>query len=244
LNNYPDIGPIGGNVASLNRSGVLVQVINLARRPDRLEQVSAELNRAGLKFETQVAVDGQLDGYDSDFVSRGEIGCWKSHVNSMRRVVENKLEYSLILEDDATLSRSVNDEFLSRMVDLMKRNQLDILQIGFIEEFYSASLRSGILEFFISVLKNRGTKDISGVHFVLGEFRAGTHAYIVNARLADAISANVSEPPLIPWDGYLESLARGQIGRGDIRIARLTKSEVSQASRAPQSLKVDSDIAT
>ena len=231
-------------MAGLNSSELLVQVINLARRPDRLAQVSAELNQAGLDFETQVAVDGQLDGYESNFVSRGEIGCWKSHVNSMRRLVEKKFAYSLILEDDATLNRSVNVEYLSRMVDVMKRNQLDMLQIGFIEEFYSPSLRSGILEFFISLLKNRGTKDSSGVRFVLGEFRAGTHAYIVNSRLADAISATVSEPPLIPWDGYLESLARGQIGRGDIRIARLAKSEVSQASRAPQSLKVDSDVAT
>jgi GR25 family glycosyltransferase involved in LPS biosynthesis len=162
----------------------------------------------------------------------------------MRRLVEKNVEYSLILEDDATLSRSVNDEYLAGMVELMERNQLDMLQIGFIEEFYSASLRSGILEFFITLLKSRGTKDISGVRFVLGEFRAGTHAYIVNSRLADAISATVSNPPLIPWDGYLESLARGQIGRGDIRIARLAKSEVSQASRAPQSMKVDSDIAT
>ena len=231
-------------MSSPKTSGVLVQVINLARRPDRLAQVSAELNRAGLQFETQVAVDGQLDGYDSDYVSRGEIGCWKSHVNSMLRMVTTEVEYSLILEDDATLSRNVSNEFLSRMVDLMKRNQLDMLQIGFIEQFYSAAVRSGILEFIISILKSRGTRDISGVRFVLGEFRAGTHAYIVNARLADAISRTVLEPPLIPWDGYLECLARGQIGRGDIRIARLVKSVVSQASREPHSLKVDSDIAT
>jgi len=105
-------------------------------------------------------------------------------------------------------------------------------------------LSTGPLEFLISLLKNRGTVDKSGVRFVLGEFRAGTHAYIVNSRLADAISRTVSEPPLIPWDGYLESLARGQIGRGDIRIARLVKSVVSQASREPHSLIVDSDIAT
>lgn len=182
-------------MTGLNSPGVFVQVINLARRPDRLAQVSAELNQAGLDFETQVAVDGQIYGYESDFVSRGEIGCWKSHLNAMRRLVEEKFDYSLILEDDATLSRSVNVEYLSGMVEVMKRNQLDMLQIGFIEEFYLPSLRSGILEFFISLLKNRGTKDSSGVRFVLGEFRAGTHAYIVNSRLADAISANVSDPP-------------------------------------------------
>jgi GR25 family glycosyltransferase involved in LPS biosynthesis len=231
-------------MGNLGRSEIFTQVINLARRPDRLAQVSSELNRAGLDFETQVAIDGQLERYDSPFFSRGEIGCWKSHVRSLRTLVERGFEFSLILEDDAALSKLVTNDFLFRMVDLMKRNKIDMLQIGFIEEFYSPSLRAGLLEFFMSLLKNRGTRDISGVSFVLGDFRAGTHAYIVNARLADAISREVSEPPLLPWDGYLESLARGQIGRGDIRIARLVKSVVSQASRSQRILKVDSDIAT
>jgi GR25 family glycosyltransferase involved in LPS biosynthesis len=203
-----------------------------------------QLERAGLVFETQVAVDGEQDSYKSSFLSKGEIGCWKSHVNSMRKMVEKGYLYSLILEDDATLSLEVDGTFLSEMMDLMNRNRIDLLQIGFIEHFYAPSIRSGFLEFLIAFLKNRGTKDTSGVRFVLGDFRAGTHAYIVNARLAAAISETVTLPPLIPWDGYLESLARGQIGRGDIRIARLRKSSVSQASRSSKSQQVDSDIAT
>jgi GR25 family glycosyltransferase involved in LPS biosynthesis len=231
-------------MATINSSGVLVQVINLARRQDRLARISAELQSAGINFEVQVAIDGLLEGFQSDFVSKGEIGCWKSHVNSMREMLVKGATFSLVLEDDAVISPSVNNLFLSKMTDLMKRNKIDMLQIGFIENFYSASLKAGVLEFVISLLQSRGTRDISGTRFVVGDFRAGTHAYIVNARLAEAISQTVSEPPLIPWDGYLESLARGQVGRGDIRIARLGRSVVSQASRSSQSSKVDSDIAT
>jgi GR25 family glycosyltransferase involved in LPS biosynthesis len=223
---------------------MLVQVINLARRPDRLALVSSELRRAGLRAETQIAVDGQLEKLQSEFVTKGEIGCWKSHINAMRKLVDTRADYSLILEDDATFGPEVNQKFLSEMKQLMERNHLDLLQVGFVDHFYSVSMRSGILEFLIAVLRNRGTKDTSGRRFVLGDFRAGTHAYIINARLAEAISRTVPEPPLIPWDGYLESLARGQIGRGDIRIARLVKSVISQVSRASKSLKVDSDIAT
>ena len=223
---------------------ILIQVINLARRPDRLARVSLELMRAGLSAKTQIAVDGQLENLQSEFVSKGEIGCWKSHINAMRTLVNSGTDYSLILEDDASLSPVVNDKFLIEMKGLMERNRIDMLQVGFIEQFYSASPRSGLLEFVLALSRNRGTKDPSGFRFVLGDFRAGTHAYIVNRRLAEAISGSVPEPPLIPWDGYLESLARGQIGRGDIRIARLVKSAVSQVSRSPESLKVDSDIAT
>jgi GR25 family glycosyltransferase involved in LPS biosynthesis len=225
-------------------SKILIQVINLARRSDRLEMMRVQLERAGLVFETQVAVNGEKDGFKSSFLSKGEIGCWKSHVNSMRKMAEEGYQYSLILEDDATLSFKVDGTFLSEMMDLMRRNRIDLLQIGYIEHFYAPSIRSGVLEFLIAFLNNRGTKDTSGLRFVLGEFRAGAHAYIVNARLAEAISETVPVPPLIPWDGYLESLARGQIGRGDIRIARLGKSLVSQASRSAKNQQVDSDIST
>jgi GR25 family glycosyltransferase involved in LPS biosynthesis len=229
-----------------NASGLLIQVINLERRPDRLARISAELQRAGLSFETQVAVDGQLELHEPKFISKGAIGCWKSHVNSMRRIVEAKVPFGLILEDDATLSPAINDKFLSEMVDLMKRNQLDILQLGFIEEPYSAPLRllaSGPLEFLASLLKNIGERDSSGFRFVLGDFRIGTHAYIVNARLSELITEITPGCPLIPWDDYLGLLAKTHM-HGEIRIARLVKGVVYQESHQFKDHGPDSDIAT
>ena len=144
-----------------NNSRLLIQVINLAKRPDRLALISADLHKAGLEFETQVAVDGKTVESASKFLSKAEIGCFKSHVNSMRRQVEIGSPFSLILEDDAVLSPVVNENFLSDMTNLMIRNQIDILQIGFIEHFYSLSVRRGILEFLIELLKGRGKKDDS-----------------------------------------------------------------------------------
>jgi GR25 family glycosyltransferase involved in LPS biosynthesis len=222
-------------------SGILIQVINLKRRPDRMARISDDLQRAGLSFETQVAVDGQLETYEPKFLSKGAIGCWKSHVNSMQRIVEANAPFGLILEDDAVLSPIVNDQFLSGMTDLMKRNQIDILQIGFIDWRNSISIRSGLLEFLIALLKHRGTKDLSGVRFVLGEFLETTHAYLVNARLAQAISETFPGPPLLPWDDYLGVLAKSQIKSG-IRIARLVNSVASQESKESLGSKLDSDI--
>jgi len=221
---------------------LLVQVINLARRPDRLAKISAELNKAGLSFEIQVAVDGENVLSNSNLLSKGEIGCFKSHLKSLRRQAEIGATFSLVFEDDAILSPEVNEALIFELTDLMYRNKLDILQIGFIQHFYKPSLHAGIFEFLIALLKGRGIRDNSGVRFVTGEFRAGAHAYIVNSRLARAISDTLSEPPLIPWDGYLESLARGQVGRGDIRIARLVKPLVYQDSRKSDGDKIDSDI--
>jgi GR25 family glycosyltransferase involved in LPS biosynthesis len=217
------------DMTNSNSSGILIQVINLERRPDRLARISAELQRAGLDFETQVAVDGQLETYDPKFISKGAIGCWKSHVNSMLRIVEAKVPFGLILEDDATLSPVVNGKFLSEMIELMKRNQLDILQLGFITLRNSVALRSGILERMVSFLKKRGTKDSSGIRFVPGDFQKTTHAYIVNARLAEALAETFPGPPLLTWGDYLGTLAKGQMHRG-IRIARLKKTVSLQDS--------------
>jgi hypothetical protein len=118
------------------------------------------------------------------------------------------------------------------MTDLMNRNKIDILQIGFIGWSYSKSWNSllpGLLEFLIDLLKRRGVRDPSGVRFVPGEFRDSAHAYIVNSRLAEAISDIVPGPPLIPWGDYLGLLAKIQMYR-DIKIARLVRSVVKQDS--------------
>jgi GR25 family glycosyltransferase involved in LPS biosynthesis len=203
--------------------------------------MSAELQKAGLNFEVQVAVDGQLETHDPKFLSKGAIGCWKSHVNAMRRIVEAKAPFGLILEDDAVFSPVVNDKFLSEMTDLMDRNKIDILQIGFIDWRKSTSIRSGLLEFLVALLKERGTKDSSGVRFVPGDFRDSAHAYIVNSRLAEAISETFPGPPLLPWDDYIWVLAKSKIDLG-IRVARLAKTVATQESKAVEGLEKDSDI--
>jgi GR25 family glycosyltransferase involved in LPS biosynthesis len=223
-------------------SRLLIQVINLVRRPDRLIQISAELERAGLNFEIQVAIDGKLENSQSEFLSGGQIGCWKSHLNSMRRLSETNSQFSLIIEDDAVFGPEVNQKYLIEMLDLMERNQLDILQIGFIDHLYTVSIRPGILEFLIALLKGRGTKDSSGTRIVLGDFRWGTHAYIINQRFAKSIVDVVSEPPLIPFDAWLGLMAQSQTDR-KMRIARLSKSVVSQASHSSKESIIDSDVA-
>lgn len=47
------------------------------------------------------AVDGQKE--IEGFLSKGQIGCWLSHVEMWREIVKNKESYALILEDDADI---------------------------------------------------------------------------------------------------------------------------------------------
>ena len=233
-------------MTNLIPQNLLIQVINLDRRPDRLDHITTELQKVGLSFEKQTAVDGQLESLQSEFISKGAIGCWKSHVNSMRRLVQANASFGLILEDDVVLSPEVNEKFLSEMMDLMGRNQLDLLQIGFIDSQYEMSLKSaksGILEFLIDLLQRRGAKDSSGFRIVIGDFRSGSHAYLVAARLAREISKTSPVPPLLPWDDYLGLLAKSQMHRG-IRIARLVKNFAPQSSYQIEGMRLDSDIDT
>lgn len=237
------MGLIGGG--PLLTDDILVQVINLARRPDRLARITSDLHRNGIDYQIQVAIDGHLEEtlLPSSILSKGEIGCWKSHINAMREIEKTGASHSLILEDDAWLEFQVSPDFLSKMIKLMTVNNIDLLQIGHIWQYYDVPIKAGILKYLNAYLRNRGKRDESGVRFVLGDFRAGAHAYIVNARLAKAICASAAEPSIRPWDGYLNSVAIGKAGL-DARVARLRTSVVSQVSRQPNSIEIDSDIAS
>lgn len=86
-------------------------VINLDRKPERYVYVSDQLDKAGLKgYQRWPGVDGFnteaniliFYGVTPKLCKRkGLAGCASSHINLWRYIVEKKIEWSLILEDDA-----------------------------------------------------------------------------------------------------------------------------------------------
>lgn len=86
-------------------------VINLDRKPERYEYVKNQLDNLGLtKYERISAVDGfqitreELASYglNYDFTERrGLAGCAASHIKVWRHIADKKLDWCLILEDDA-----------------------------------------------------------------------------------------------------------------------------------------------
>jgi glycosyl transferase, family 25 len=96
-------------------------VINLDRAPERLARIRAQLGRLQLPFERLPAVDAraftaeQRDSIDESAYRRrhgmpslpGELGCYLSHVEVMRRFVAGTAEFALVLEDDVVVFDSL-----------------------------------------------------------------------------------------------------------------------------------------
>jgi glycosyl transferase family 25 len=92
-------------------------VINLDRAPDRLVRITEQLRGLRLPFTRLSAVDaGQLtpeqrSALDEPAYCRkhgmtplaGELGCYLSHVEVMRRFLAGTAEFALVLEDDVLL---------------------------------------------------------------------------------------------------------------------------------------------
>lgn len=86
-------------------------IINLDRKPERYTYVSDQLDKFGFKdYQRWPAVDG----FNSDLETlmsyglasilcdrRGLAGCAASHIDVWRHIVKEKIEWTLILEDDA-----------------------------------------------------------------------------------------------------------------------------------------------
>lgn len=97
-------------------------VINLDSNPERLHSITKQCERLGLSFERISAIRGrdltldekdnvyQVDAnkqsYDS-LLTDGEIGCYLSHIHCWKKIVDEELDYALILEDDAELLDSL-----------------------------------------------------------------------------------------------------------------------------------------
>ncbi len=102
-------------------NGLQTWVINLDRAPERLARISAQLQALGLPYTRLPAVDAralkpeQNAALDEAAYRRkhgmtpvlGELGCYLSHVEAMRRFLDSDAAVALILEDDVLLLSSL-----------------------------------------------------------------------------------------------------------------------------------------
>jgi glycosyl transferase family 25 len=97
-------------------------LINLARSTDRLTACANQLGAYSLPFERIEAVNGDsLDAAiinelynfaDSSYhkhLTNGELGCYLSHVRAWQKIVDEQLDYAVILEDDILLQGDIQE---------------------------------------------------------------------------------------------------------------------------------------
>ena len=96
-------------------SAISAWVINLDRRPDRWEEITAELGRVGVIPRRVAATDAKAMG-DADFarafprkgplgaLGKGDMACTLSHLEAMRAFLATEDPAALILEDDVRVS--------------------------------------------------------------------------------------------------------------------------------------------
>ena len=94
-------------------------VINLETSKERRNLITTQLEELQLDYEIVTAVDGHKiklphPEIDNDFaqqnaywIPNGLFACSLSHLKAYKRVVEEKLDFALILEDDTTLDSKV-----------------------------------------------------------------------------------------------------------------------------------------
>ena len=88
-----------------------VYLINLDRRPDRLEAISENLRRIGVTNVTRIkAIDAdEVVGQIPKDLSASQAACRESHFLAMRELLDGDHPAALILEDDAQLSPRILD---------------------------------------------------------------------------------------------------------------------------------------
>jgi glycosyl transferase family 25 len=107
-------------------SSIEIRVINLERSKDRLELISRDLDSAGLQWKRLEAIEPD---HSSDLghplyrkkkanylnerdLTKGEIGCFLSHLTALKEFLDGIKEYLLVLEDDVLVTSEAASDFL------------------------------------------------------------------------------------------------------------------------------------
>jgi glycosyl transferase family 25 len=175
-------------------------VINLKRRPDRLENFKA---KCPLEFTVVPAFDGKNAQNESEaeknlikkfeYLRPGEIGCFISHIRIFQKIVNDAIPLALIMEDDAIFCEDFLNEY-DKVIREIPENT-DILYIG--GRFYPG--------FQMSTGERISERIVKHLHLNNPHDSDRTaHAYIVSQRLAKFIldifnMVNIIQLPLDHW---------------------------------------------
>jgi glycosyl transferase family 25 len=179
-----------------NRSAasLKIYVISLVSQKRRREEIRCQLNKFDIEWDFFDAIDFQKNEEAIDYfflgyeniapraLSRGEIACSASHNLLYRRIVQDNVDYAVVLEDDAILGGEVED-FLRAVVD-GKITSFDVAILG----YSKLSVRDSARFYAFEPISKLGSfKNISyGIPWK--NWTCGTVAYVVSRQGSKKLS--------------------------------------------------------
>ena len=170
-------------------------VINLDRAPQRLSRIAAQLRHVGIDFERLPAIDAraftaeQSAQLDAPAYRRkhgmeplpGELGCYLSHVEVMRRMLASRAAFALVLEDDVLITERLPAALRGLMAHAERWDMVKL-----------SAVHSGTPMRVLEVA--------SGQHLAVMLSRCtGSSAYLINRRAALAYHDGLL-PMSLPYD--------------------------------------------
>jgi GR25 family glycosyltransferase involved in LPS biosynthesis len=156
-------------------------------------------------------------------------------------IIADTYDSALILEDDAVLEVKV--EVLIKMLEDMKENDLDLIQVGFLtlnvfdgisiasRNLYNFFVRNTI---FVNIFRMFGLREAERSKkqfwrkkipskYVVNDIRYGGHAYFISPRFASAV-LELNSPSFLSLDDFFVSLSKMK----SFRMVRLKHSRARQ----------------
>ncbi|KAM9307046.1 procollagen galactosyltransferase 2 [Pholidichthys leucotaenia] len=180
-------------------------LINLRRRPDRLQRMLLSLNELEIDVKVVDAVDGNalnssdikllgvdlLPGFYDPFsgrtLTKGEVGCFLSHYYIWKEMVDMQMDKALIFEDDVRFAAN----FKRRVLRLM-------------EEVLQAELDWDIIYLGRKQVKRGQEEPVDGVrNLVVADYSYWTLSYAVSLQGAQKLVNAEPLSKMLPVDEFL-----------------------------------------
>jgi hypothetical protein len=164
-------------------------IINMKARPDRLASILVRVQTQPAP-EIIEAVDGRTLKPSATQLTRGEIGCFKSHLLALQKIAESTQPYGLVLEDDAVIQLPKSFDAL-RLVMEQAPPDWGALSLGC--NYFPRKQPSAV-----QVSKR--------IYSLNGSNILGTHAILWKREAAQARLSEVTDPMFdfwLPWDLWL-----------------------------------------